>query len=211
MRVLLDDIEQNLAADSVGAAIAAAAELAERGGRMIVEVIVDGRPWSQQEIEQERAGPDSEVRLTSADPVELVSETLGDASFALADAAELQQAAGELLQAGQTAQAMDKLNKAVSIWLSVQQAVTMGAELMRIDLACFGGSAMAGPGPAAAVGNAVEVIASLNRQLQAMRAGLESGDTLALSDTLMYDLPPVVEQWQRLLDDLRRHVRGRGR
>ena len=50
MRVLIDNSPCAVDADSVGEAVAAAASVAEKSGRMIVEVIVDGDHWTEAQI-----------------------------------------------------------------------------------------------------------------------------------------------------------------
>ena len=50
MQVLLDDIPTDIAAQTVGEAIDAAADLADGRGRLIVDVSVDGTHWTQSEL-----------------------------------------------------------------------------------------------------------------------------------------------------------------
>jgi len=196
MRVLLDEQLCDVIADSVDQAIASVAALAQEQGRIIVEVMVDGRQWGQATPESSEspnglASPAGEVRLTSADPAELMNEVYADAVSALSEADQLQRQAAELLQTGSTIDAMQKLSDAVSIWMSVQRAVSMGAQLQsslnRSDI-----EVMSEPTLAAAVDQ-------LNGKLGEIRSALQRGDTVALADTLLYDLPNVVEQWRQLL------------
>ena len=196
MRVLLDEQLCNVSADSVDQAIASAAALAQEKGRIIVEVMVDGRQWSHTTPEssasaQGSTSPAGEVRLTSADPAQLMNEVYADAASALSEADQLQRQAAELLQTGSTIDAMQKLNDAVSIWMSVQRAVSMGTQLQsslnRTDI-----ETVSQPTLAAAVDH-------LNGKLGEIRSALQRGDTVALADTLLYDLPNVVEQWRQLL------------
>lgn len=195
MRVFLDDQPCEVAGDTVVAAVAEAAELARATGRMIVEVIVDGQIWTSQQFDS----PDhsectaSEVRLLSALPAELVRQTLVDAAGALNEAAALQQQAAELLQQDHVPQAMQRLQRAMAIWGSVQQALTMGASVASIDLN------KTAPGMECSIN---QMIASLNDQLRMMRDELQRQDTVALADTLLYDFPPVIRRWQDLLTGL---------
>ena len=206
MRVLLDEHLCDVKVDSVGAAIAAASALAQEKGRLIVEVLVDGQSWNGGQTDEELSSARAnEVRLTSVEPTDLVCRTFEDASLALADADALQQAAAELLQANQTTPAMEKLNEALSIWSAVRQAVVMGHEVM-------GGALDLSKGQSAdrdAQASMAQIINQLNAQLRAIRAALELGDTVALSDTLLYDLPPVVSEWRGMLIDLQAQLQGR--
>ena len=221
MRVLLDENPCDVGAGNVRQAITAAAALVEADGRMIVEVRVDGQTWTGEALDTiaDDATAD-EVRLTSADPIQLICDTFSDAAIALTDADQLQQSAAELLQADQTQAAMEKLNEALSIWSSVQQAVSMGVELAEIDLnkrtppskssrQAVGNSksgSSAFPSPAVPMANVVD---SLNQQLRLVRQALESKDTVALADALLYQLPDVVRQWQGWLSDLQAQIRQR--
>jgi hypothetical protein len=199
MRVLLDDQPCDVCADSVGEAIAAAATLAESRGRMIVEVNVDGRAWSGAELGQVGSpafrSRNGEVRLISAKPAELVRTTFHDAAQALGEADALQQSAAELLQAGQTAAAMDKLSDAVGIWSAVQQALIMGAQAAGMDLEAL-----------LAADDRRRAVATLNTHLKTIRSALETGDPVGLADTLLYDLPDVVTHWRSLLHDLQQRI-----
>lgn len=206
MRVLLDEIECNTNAASVAQAVAVGATLAEQQGRLIVEIVVDGESWTEERLNRDSTTQVAdEVRLTSADPKELVCQTFEEAAEALLDADRLQQSAAELMQADQIAQGMNQLNEAFSIWLSVQQAVVMGTQVAGIDF-----EQSLANSPAAAGQSINAIIEHLNQQLRAVRDALENRDTIALADLLLYDLPDVVLQWRALLQDLQRDVRGEG-
>jgi len=198
MQIYLDDQRCELGAESVGQAIAAVADLAEADGRMIVEVHVDGEHWTEREL----GSPDhanitaEEVRLVSADPVELVSRTFADADEALSAADGLQQEAAELIQADEQRKAMDRLGSALSIWVAVQQAVERGAQLMNVDLDDVRVSEV----------TAQKTIEDLAEHLRGMRSALEAEDPIQLSDTLRYELPEVVQQWRGLLRELQFRV-----
>ena len=205
MRVLLDENTCDVSADTVSQAIAAAAALAEARGRMIVEVLVDGRAWTGEALDRlDDSVSADELRLTSADTKQLICDTFADAAVALTDAERLQQSAAELLQADRAQAAMEKLHEALSIWSSVQQAVTMGVELAEIDLDQAGVASADASSSAKPSGNAID---ALNQQLQIVHQALESKDTVALADALMYQLPDVVRQWQGWLGQLQTHIR----
>ncbi len=195
MRVLLDNDECDMAVGSVGEAVAAGAALASDRGRTVTDVLVDGTRWSDDQL----ASPDieqataTEVQIITADPGELVSETFAEAAWALSDAGKLQEEAAQLIQAGQPRDAMDKLRDAVSIWLSVQEAVTKGSQLARLDL-----DSVTMDGVSARL-----CIERLAEQLRMIRSALQANDPVGLSDTLLYEMPEVVDEWRRLLEQLR--------
>ncbi|MHC4108179.1 MAG: hypothetical protein ACYSXF_06595 [Planctomycetota bacterium] len=198
MRVLLDNDECDMAVDSVGEAVAAGAALASDRGRTVTDVLVDGTRWSEDQL----ASPDieqataAEVQIITADPGELVTETFAEAAWVLSEAGKLQEEAAQLIQAGQPSDAMDKLRDAVSIWLSVQEAVAKGSQLARLDL-----DSVTMDGISARL-----CIERLTEQLRMIRSALQANDPVGLSDTLLYEMPEVVDEWRRLLEQLRGHV-----
>jgi hypothetical protein len=197
MRIYLDDAAcEHIQADSVAQAVDIAAALARAKGRTIVDIIVDGRRWDADRIDSPEARSRNiakEVRLASADPRDIVCEAFSDAAQALGEIDDLQQAAAGMLQADKAADAMDRLGQAIDLWGSVHQAVTMGAAMAQLDLA-----------------PQRETIERLTSQLKSMRGALEQRDSVALADTLLYDLPDVVSEWRALLHTLRERVRDGG-
>ena len=194
MQILIDEVPCNVDAGTVGEAIESASDLARDRGRLIVDVSVDGSRLTEADLESSRRHGETAriIRFTSADPVEIVTHTFQDAEEALADADVLQREAAELLQSDMHTVSMDKLNEAVSIWLSVQEAILKGAQVVGLDLDTVhvdGASVQ-------------ELIARLNERLTAVRRSLQDRDVIALADTLLYEFPQIVEQWRGLLRDL---------
>lgn len=200
MQIFLDEkrVEPEQAT-CVGEAIAAAAAVAEQDGRLIVEVHVDGDAWSNEQLEapEQLNAEADEVRLVTAEPRALVSETLADACDVLADIESLQNAAADRIQADQPAEAMPKLNEAFTLWTAVHQAVLQGASVTGIEL----DKVMVDDRPAA------EIVQQLVERLRDLRDHLQRKDPLALADVLMYELPEVVNAWKALLTALRAQVR----
>ena len=194
MRVFLDEQLCETDADSVAAAIAGAASLAEERGRMVVEVMVDGDHWTDEQIASASSSDTGveEVKLRTAVPGQLVCQVLQDAEAVLGEVESIQHQAAELIESDQRAEAMERLNEALTIWVNVQQAVSMSAEIMGWSLE----SEEAGPDSPAAI------IDHLNGQLKLVRQALETDDPIGLTDSLRFDLPEVVGQWRKLLSDL---------
>ncbi len=203
MRILLDDTPCDLKAKTVGEAIDAAAEVARRLGRLIIEVTVDDTLWAEVELSSPKHLEASAevVRLTSAEPRKLVNEAFADAADALADADELQKEAARLVQSDQYTVSMDKLNEALSIWLSVQEAIVKGSRIVGIDL----DDVIVGERSINAS------ISRLNEWLLVIRDALTDSDQIALADTLLYELPEVVGEWQSILVYLQHLAREGGR
>lgn len=198
MQILIDEVPCNMDAGTVGEAIKSASDLARDRGRLIVDVTVDGSRLTEADLTSSRRHDEAAeiIRFTSADPVEMVTHAFEDAQDALAEADELQREAAELLQSGQHTVAMDKLNEAVAIWLSVQEAIVKGAQVVGLDLDTVnvGGAPLQ------------DMIQRLNECLKIVRRGLQDRDEIALADTLLYEFPQVVEQWRGLLRDLRARI-----
>ncbi len=198
MQILIDDLPCDMDANTVGEAIEGAADLARDRGRLIVDVTVDGDRWTEADLAStgRQAQTAQVIRFASAEPVELVRQTLEDAGNALTNADALQREAAELLQSDDAAVAMDKLGEAISIWLGVQKAIVSGAQLVELDLDTMtvGGK----PLP--------EAIARLADRLGAVRNGLKQRNAIDLADTLLYEFPPIVEEWRRLLSELQERI-----
>ena len=199
MRVLIDETPCDAPATTVQEALAAAAIRAEACGRLIVEVMVYGTPWGSYELGSEACCSRSaeEVRLRSADRRELVSTTLGDAADALARIDEGQRAAAELLQGGDTTGGMGRLAECLHLWLLVQEAVDMSLRTMdlRIDAVEHDGRPVS------------ECIGELQGTLRGVRDALAGRDTIAVADTLLYELPAVIDWWRAVLGTVQRTVR----
>ena len=198
MQILIDDLPCEMDANTVGEAIEGAADLARDRGRLIVDVTVDGARWTQAELAstQRHAQSAQVVRFSSAEPTELVRQTFEDAADALTEADELQREAAELLQSDKGTVAMDKLGEAVSTWLGVQEAIVSGTQLIGLDLetVTVGGK----PLP--------EAVRRLADRLNAVRSGLKESNAIELADTLLYEFPPIVEEWRRLLSELQERI-----
>jgi hypothetical protein len=203
MRVVLDEKPFETAANNVGEAITAAADSIENEGRVIVDVIVDGEKWNEQQLgSPERCREEAtEVLLGSANLRDLVAQTLHDASEALLVADQMQRGAAEGLQADRHAEAMQQLGEALNTWISVQDAVMKSAQALQLDLESIPVDG----------GTVDESIARLNEQLRSLRTMLQNNDRVALADTLMYELPDVVAQWRETLAAIREHVQQAGR
>ena len=202
MQILIDDLPCEMDASTVGEAIDGASNLARDRGRLIVDVTVDGAKWTQADLASTRRHDQTAqvVRFSSAEPAELVRHTFADAIDALSEANDLQREAAELLQSDKGTVAMDKLGEAISIWLSVQEAIVNGTQLVGLDLATVtvGGK----PLP--------EAIGRLSNRLNAVRSGLRDRNEIELADTLLYDFPPIVEEWRCLLVELQGRIATHG-
>ncbi len=198
MRVMLDEQVCDIQASTIGDALSAVAATAEIQGRVVVEVTVDGVKWTHEQLASEEmlAGSAEEVSLISAELSDLVHQTLTDASEALLEADAYQREAAESLQSDQRADAMAKLGEALGIWLAVHEAVVKSAHAAKLDLDAM----------KVGDGSMMDCIDQLNEHLSELRTTLQASDTVALSDSLMYELPQAVALWREAIDVMKEQV-----
>jgi hypothetical protein len=194
MMVFVDDKPVDLEGEALGELLFHAQQQAKADGRVIVEVRVDGQLVIGDELLRRRgdviAGAD--VRLTSADPLALASETLYGLRGHLERAGQMQQEAAELLQQDDLPQAMGRIGKAIEVWQHSSPAVLQIAELVGIDCQTLEVHGQTFP----------ELTEALMKRLTDMRDLLMSRDSVALADSLMYEWPDAVEQWRGVVDAL---------
>lgn len=194
MRVILDERKCPSEATNVGQAVADAADLAERDGRLVIEVLVDGRPLSETDLlERERLeSAAEEVRLVTTTIHDLLRETFTQASQALSEADEIQRNAARLVQSGDTADGMSALLGSLETWGSIRDAVVKGLALA--DIA-----------PEEVVIDdlrLVDAITRLQDRLGMLKNAMLSQDVSATCDCLLYDLPESTSEWSALLAGL---------
>lgn len=197
MQILLDENPfSDVTGPSIGHIVEAANAQANTRGRILVEVIFDGEPMSPDSfalpVENAAANAMSEtptLQLITADPFDVVMETAQQASTALDRVISLQVESAEQIQAGNVAEALTPLLEALQIWEQIQRTVDIGAEMAHLDLAAIRNEDEAFD----------EAIVTLTRELSEMKRALKDQDFVALSDSLAYEMGPIVEQWRGLL------------
>jgi len=192
MPIYLDDEAVTLSGDSLGDVLNAAREQLADQGRVVVEVRIDGQSLVDREIDeqQDAAIGDREVRLYTADPITLAVGTLGQVRDVLDVAQRVQTDAAELFQQDRSADAIQRVAEAMSIWQQTQQAVLHSAVLLDIDL----DQRMVEDIPVS------ETVNDLIGHLTSLRDQLASGDTVAVADALAFEWPQTVARWQKLID-----------
>lgn len=202
MAVYIDDQQVELSGERLSGVLAAAREYLRPRGRLIVEISVDGRSVTGEQLETQANAPvsDSEVRLASAAPDELVCSALDEARTALDQARDLQMAAAELLQQDQTQPAMKKIAEAVILWQQTQEIViqSLGLTGIALDELRVDGRPSR------------ELVQELIDQLRHVRQLVTDQDSIGLADTLAYEWPQTVELWDRLIEQLADRVRAEG-
>lgn len=196
MNVLLDDSPIDVEAPTLAAAMAAGVELAQGRGRAVIEVLVDGQAVRGDDLvdASTRPIPGARVELFTADPVELVSQSLRDASAALeASRAAHSEIAGRLQAGTDTAEALSDLSGTLSVWQGVQDVLARGYALLGMDPSGLDLSAL---GAGKDVGT---LLTELGERLREVRRSLEDHDLAALADTIGYELEPLAGVWASVL------------
>jgi len=202
MQLTIDSVPHDVAGATVGEVLELAARRAEEAGRLIVEVVVNGTPWDSDALGDEArlAAPAERLDVVTEDRIDVVRRPLLDAIAALDDVERLQRESAEALQADRRIEAYPKLQDAIDVWLDVRQAAVMSATMLEVDLERLRDEL---PAAAAAFGD-------LERLLHALLAAIRDQDTVGTTDTLLYEMPDVIDRWRSVLEDLvRRAESGR--
>lgn len=176
----------------VGRALAAARELAQASGRVIIEVKLDGRQLSDTELEavEAGAGPSGErLQFVSANPRELVATSFVQAADALEEARDLQTDAGGALQAGDVGAALGLITEVIGVWEAVRAVLERGPGLLGVPLEGLVPSGV----------NVQARTAELSASLQSVKTSLESQDWSSLADVLAVELDEQNRVWTGLL------------
>lgn len=202
MRVLLDDKPIEVEPVTVARAIEVARDAAVAEGRIVIEVLGDGRSVDPSVLDNppDDSAGFAELKLVTADPGAFVSVTLSDAAGLLDEAARTQQRAVDMIFAGRDDEAMEPLQEAFRAWGVIRDVVDKSALLLSLDLRTIETGHGTGEG----------VISGLADRLGEIKRALTEGDTSALTDVLAYDMPEQVERWRGLLGAMERAASGKG-
>jgi hypothetical protein len=191
MRAFVDQTDMGEVA-TLGAGIEAARQRATDRGRVVVEVKLDGRALTDEELQQGLAGEGgvSGARLdcTTVAPAELVATSFAQASGALDEARALQADAAGALRAGDINTALANLGEVVGVWEAVKQTLDDGPGLLGRPL----GELLPG---ASAQEEGVRLAAALT----ALKTTLADQDWSTLADVLEVELDQQAERWVELL------------
>jgi hypothetical protein len=191
MRVLLDGVEIPAPGSTLAEAIDAGRRCAERVGRLIVEVSLDGRILTGPALRDAETVPvdAASVHLVSAVPGELVSASMLEAADALAGAHADHQRIADRIHAGDAQDAMNALAQTLAAWQTASDVFSQGCGLLgwtprQIDQTPPGDPAL------------TDRLAALLTEVQ---RGLSDQDLVAVADTIGYKLGPLVTPWVGLL------------
>lgn len=189
MNVFLDDVALALPDATLPVALDVIGARAGERGRIVVEVLCDGVPASEEQLSGMGAGI-AELRCRSADPRELVRATLEDAVRELDLLIPDQKATRHKLWVGRTQEAMDELRGILDRWRMVREALEQCARAMDEPLERItAATGETGAGVAAAMG----------RDLEAIRAELAAGHVVELADLIGGNLCELAGAWRGVI------------
>ena len=191
MAIYLDDQPVQLGGDDLAAVLDAAKQQLAHSGRVVVEVSVDGKTLTNDELQDQihSAVGSGEMRLYTADPNDLVRSTLEMLLGQLDEARQHQSDAAERLHQDERDEAMSLISQAMDVWMQTQQAVAHSVNLTDINIETI--DVEGTPGRA--------LIDQLIDQLKSLRDTIEAGDSVALADALAYEWPQIADRWQKML------------
>ncbi|HEX8339612.1 MAG TPA: hypothetical protein VF624_01760 [Tepidisphaeraceae bacterium] len=163
--------------------------------RLVTQVLIDGRQPDLAGMAALRERPllGHTIYIETAEPRRIAVDVLSELSVQLDQADHTRRDVVELLAAGDTSKALQKLSGCFTAWHAGQQAVEQIARLLRVDLAQVRGSDIP----------LVDVLTRFSQQLRTLRTSLEERDYVVLSDTLEYEIAPTLLQWRSALSELR--------
>ncbi len=194
MAIYLDDQPTELAGANLGEVLVSASEGLAGDGRVVVEVMLDGKVVSGDELgkHQDESVSDAEVRLTSAEPKALAVSALSQVRDHLPQAGALHEQAAEQLQQDNPAEALKTIALAIDVWMQTQEAVLGSAGIvgLSLDEVNVDGEPM------------TAFTDELIERLHGLKDLITAGDTVALADTLAYEWPAIVHRWDQLIGEL---------
>lgn len=190
MRTLLDGQPVPDAGSTLGSALDAVRTRV--GERIVIEATADGLPVPPEHLDHPPASHPyaAELAFRTADPALVAIEALHEARQTLDELAPRHTEAADLIQSGKTDQALDVLSHLLRGWTELHRT----AALVTATARC------ASPASGQATGAAIEpAAAELAGLLSEIKTALGAQDWPGLSDTLAYDMQPLVERWRTAL------------
>ncbi len=201
MQVFLDNEPLSVTRPTLKSAFGAAIELAQGRGRVIVEVVADGKPVDGPLLADPPDDPldGGELRFTSVEPWSMVYEIMHESAEALESASEHQRRASEHILDGKLDEAREDIEVAMGIWQQVVMAIQRSGQLLEIDIESlrFGE-------PPIALGERVKGLAN---HLTTLTQGAQNEDWSSMSDLLAYELEEEAENWREIVVSLAKAVR----
>ncbi len=194
MPVHIDDLPVAIDPGPLGDVLLAAQKQLEPQGRIIVEVLLDGTALVGEDLFDRQNDPigDTTLNLITANPRELVVDTLSEIHRMLQVAAESQTEAADYLQRDDQVNGFERIGEAMTIWQQTERAVRESAQIMEISLDKL----------TIEEKTFSDLTSDLIEKLGNLRSLLEARDTVALADTLQYEWPDTTMLWQKAIEQL---------
>tara|TARA_R110000868_G_scaffold241497_1_gene496079 strand:- start:57147 stop:57749 length:603 start_codon:yes stop_codon:yes gene_type:complete len=193
MQIWIDNTQQTDATD-LGDALEQARIHAESAGRLIVDILVDGQPATDELFEDEPEGLDTinELRFTTADTSAIIAETAQTAIESIELLKADQEAGAQQIRSGELEDAMQTLQAIMEGWLAMRDVVDQITQIAQIDISTV------------QVGNETgsDSVQSLSNALAEVRETLQNEDWSSLGDVIEYDLSELAGKWATLLQSL---------
>lgn len=188
MRVYIDDTQLS-DADNIEHAIDLARDHIQDQPRLIVDVLADGEPATQQHLENPGAVI-GELRFETADTGAFLTETAHTAKDSIRLIQDDQTTCAAKLRTGELEGAMQSLAAIMDGWQAVRDIVDQVAQLAQIEIATLSVDDQTG----------AALTQGLSEALTEVRESLQTQDWATLGDVVEYDLQTHATRWSALLD-----------
>ena len=193
MHIWIDNTQLADAPD-LNAALEQARVHAETGGRLIVDILVDGQPAPDEifDDEPEGLGPINELRFTTADTNELIVETAQTAIESIELLKADLEAGAQQIRAGDIQDAMETMRSILEGWQAMRDIVDQITQITSIEIESIKVGEEMGS----------EIIDLLSKSLSEVRETLQNEDWSSLGDVIEYDLNELAVKWSAMLSAL---------
>lgn len=193
MHIWIDNTQLTDAPD-LNAALEQARVHAESGGRLIVDILVDGQPAPDAIFDEDPQGLDeiNELRFTTADTSELIIETANTAIESVELLKADHEAGAQQIRSGDLQDSMETMRSILEGWQAMRDIVDQITQITNIDIQSLPVGQQTGS----------EIITSLSNSLSEIRETLQNEDWSSLGDVIEYDLNELAIQWSAMLSAL---------
>lgn len=198
MAIYLDDERLEAPCATWGSLLEVAQARVATSRRVIVEVREGDRVLSAADLESRRGDElgGAEIRIYSADLSELAASALRQIIARLDEAREAQARAADLIQRGQTKEAMAPIALAIEAWQQVHAGVAQVMQGFAIE-------------PASVMSDGITLAAFLPGMVTALRGlrdMLSLNDWVGVADALGHEWAEMIDRGQTLIAELARRV-----
>lgn len=192
MKITLDDRPLESDVTTLGEALLAAQNACEE--RLVVQAEADGAPVPADDLMNPPATSPyaEEINFTTADPSDLVQQTLTSASTIIDGLRPRQKQVADLFMEGDIEPAKEQLMSLLSGWLDVNKTVQLCTSTGRLGV-----DSLERLDP-----SLEESVKRLAADLQELRGALETGDYTAVADLLAYEMDEQADRWDGIVTTL---------